>query len=115
LQRPRFQTLWMIRFLESASSRAVISRLVQEHGSAVVDFVLTAIPVFATLQFMLGFLVLHGTSFATARETIFESGQLALADRDNRGIVGFALACSGGTLGVLTPRTCWHSVLEPTF
>jgi len=104
----------MIRFLESASFRAVISRLAQEHGSAVVDFVLTAIPVFATLQFMLGFLVLHGTSFAAARATIFESGQLALADRDNRGIIGFASVCGGGTAGALTPRTCWHSTLEPT-
>jgi hypothetical protein len=105
----------MIRSLESASSKAVISRLAQERGSAVVDFVLTAIPVFATLQFMLGFLVLHGTSFATARATIFESGQLAFADRDNRGGVGFALACGGGTAGAVTPRICWHSVLEPTF
>lgn len=104
----------MTRCLESVSSSAVISRLTQECGSAVVDFVLTAIPVFAALQFMLGFLVLQGTSFAAARETIFEAKQLALADRDNRGSVGFASVCGGGQVGVLTPRTCWHSVFEPT-
>jgi hypothetical protein len=104
----------MIRSLESASSKHVASRLVQEGGSAVVDFVLTAIPVFAALQLMLGFLGLYGSSFASSRVTILESKQLALADRDNRGSLGYASVCKGGTSGVLLSRTCWHSVLEPT-
>ena len=47
-----------------------------------VDFVLTAIPVFAALQFLLAFLSLYGTSFAAARATVIESRQLALADRE---------------------------------
>lgn len=90
------------------------SRLHDEGGSAVVDFVLTAIPVFAALQFLLGFLGLYGKSFAVARETVIESRQLALADRDNRGGLGFATACVYGLVGAFGQGTCWHSKLEPT-
>ena len=79
-----------------------------------VDFVLTAIPVFAALQFLLGFLGLYGTSFAVARETVIESRQLTLADRENRVALGYAAFCSGNSSVAGFPRTCWHTKLEPT-
>jgi hypothetical protein len=92
----------------------VVKRLHDECGSAVVDFVLTAIPVFAAMQFLLAFLSLYGTSFAVARATVIESRQLALADRDNRGGLGFAPACDDHLASASDQRTCWHSKLEPT-
>jgi hypothetical protein len=104
----------MTRFLESALSKQMATRLADESGSAVVDFVLTAIPVFAALQFLLGFLGLYGTFFAAARATVLDSRQLALADRDNRGGLGFATACIDGIVDASGQRTCWHSKLEPT-
>ena len=104
----------MTRSRESALSEHVDLRLHDECGSAVVDFVLTAIPVFAALQFLLAFLSLYGTSFAAARATVIESRQLALADRDNRGGLGFATACVDGLATFSVQRTCWHSKLEPT-
>ena len=104
----------MTRYLESVLSRHMATRLHEEGGSAVIDFVLTAIPVFAALQFLLGFLGIYGTSFAVARETVIESRQLALADRDNRGGRGFATACVNGSGSASSQRTCWHSKLEPT-
>ena len=79
-----------------------------------IDFVLTAIPVFSALQFMLGFLALYGTSFIDARATIFESGQLAMADRESRVALGYAAFCSGNSSVAGLPRTCWHTKLEPT-
>jgi hypothetical protein len=90
------------------------TRLHDECGSAVVDFVLTAIPVFAALQFLLAFLGLYGTSFAAARATVIESRQLALADRDNRAGLGFATACVDVLVSFSVQRPCWHSKLEPT-
>ena len=68
-----------------------------------IDFVLTAIPVFSALQFMLGFLAFYGTSFIDARATIFEAGQLAMADRENRVALGYAASCSGNSLVVGLP------------
>ena len=90
------------------------ARFGQEDGSAVIDFVLTAMPVFISLQFMLGFLGLYGTSFIDARAAIFKSGQLAMADRENRVTLGYAALCNGNSLVVGLPRTCWHTKLEPT-
>lgn len=90
------------------------SKLAQDAGSAVVDFVMTSIPVFATLHFMLGFLGLYGTTFTASRATIFESSQLAFADRDNRAGLGFSTACASSAAGALLPTICWHSKLEPT-
>lgn len=90
------------------------ARFGQDDGSALIDFALTAIPVFVSLQFMLGFLGLYGTSFIDARDTIFKSGQLAMADRENRVTLGYAALCSGSSLLVGLPRTCWHTKLEPT-
>ena len=104
----------MTRYLESASSKQMAARLHDECGSAVVDFVLTSMQVFAALQFLLAFLSLYGTSFAAARATVIESTQLALADRDNRGGLGFATACVDGLASFSVQRTCWHSKLEPT-
>jgi hypothetical protein len=86
-----------------------------DDGSAVIDFVLTAIPVFASLQFVLGLLGFYGTAFFDARSAIFESGQLAVADRDNRESLGYSGACKGGFALALMPKTCWHTKLEPTF
>ena len=90
------------------------ARFGQDDGSALIDFVLTAIPVFSALQFMLGFLALYGTSFIDARATIFESGQLAMADRESRVALGYAAFCSGNSSVAGLPRTCWHTKLEPT-
>jgi hypothetical protein len=90
------------------------ARFGQDDGSAVIDFVLTSMPVFIALQFMLGFLGLYGTSFIDARAAIFKSGQLAMADRENRVTLGYAALCRGNSSVVGLPRTCWHTKLEPT-
>jgi len=91
------------------------TKLRSDDGSAVIDFVLTSMPVFAAFQFVLGLLAFYGTAFFDTRVTIVESGLLAMADRDNRSATGYAFICKGNPSFVFTPRICWHNKLEPSF
>jgi hypothetical protein len=104
----------MTRYLESASSKSMSNSVQSEDGSALIEFVLTAIPVFAASQLVFTLLGIYGSTFIDARTAIFESAQLAMADRDNRLIVGYSTACQAGSSQLLLPKTCWHTKLEPT-
>lgn len=89
--------------------------LQSDDGSALIEFVLTAIPIFAVLQMVFGLLGFYGSTFINSRTVIFESAQLAVADRDTRVIAGYSAACRSGSTLQLMPKSCWHTKLEPTW
>ena len=88
--------------------------LQSDDGSALIEFVLTAIPIFAVLQLVFALLGFYGSTFIDYRTAIFESAQLAVADRDNRVNAGYSAACRSGSTLQLMPKLCWHTKLEPT-
>lgn len=88
--------------------------LQSDDGSALIEFVLTAIPIFAVLQLVFALLGFYGSTFIDYRTVIYESALLAVADRDNRVTAGYSAVCRSSSTLQLMPKLCWHTKLEPT-